>query len=147
MSDEIKKTVPVLSGHAVEEIFLRWSEWTSELGEAISRKNIDGFVGEIHAVLEARAGEAVAYVPVHPRNGPLWANTVPSLDNDRPQHYPVRELFFHPPIGDAAGKDEWQPIEPTQSQNHDHVRKLARLHPIASEETADLARPLPDKPW
>lgn len=37
-------------------------------------------------------------------------------------------------------------IELTQSQNHGHVRKLARLHPIASEETADLARPLPDKP-
>lgn len=37
-------------------------------------------------------------------------------------------------------------IELTQSQNHDHVRKLARLHPIASEETADLARPSPDNP-
>jgi hypothetical protein len=57
------------------------------------------------AELEARAGEAVAYVPVHPRNGPLWANTVPSMSNDRPQHYPVRTLFFHPPTGDAAGKD------------------------------------------
>jgi len=27
-----------------------------------------------------------------------------------------------------------------------HIRKLARLHPIASEQTEDLARPLPDKP-
>jgi hypothetical protein len=40
-----------LSGRDVEELFLRWSEWTTELGEAISRKNIDGFVSDLRALL------------------------------------------------------------------------------------------------
>jgi hypothetical protein len=43
-----------LSGHDVEELFLRWSEWTTELGEAISRKNIDGFVSDLRAILAAQ---------------------------------------------------------------------------------------------
>jgi hypothetical protein len=43
-----------LSGHDVEELFLRWSEWTTELGEAISRKNIDGFVSGLRALLAAQ---------------------------------------------------------------------------------------------
>lgn len=39
--------------------------------------------------------EPVAHVPIHPRNGPLWANTVARLDvGDRPQHYPTRPLVF-----------------------------------------------------
>ncbi|WP_176079362.1 hypothetical protein [Paraburkholderia tropica] len=42
-----------LSGHVIDESFLKWSEWTTELGEAISRKNIDGFVGELRALLAA----------------------------------------------------------------------------------------------
>ncbi|MDE1139927.1 MAG: hypothetical protein PW999_09790 [Paraburkholderia tropica] len=40
-----------LSGHAIYDAFLKWSEWTTELGEAISRKNIDGFVGELREFL------------------------------------------------------------------------------------------------
>jgi hypothetical protein len=38
----------------LEEVFLRWSEWTTELGEAISRKNIDGFVSDLRALLAAQ---------------------------------------------------------------------------------------------
>jgi hypothetical protein len=38
----------------------------------------------------------VAYVPIHPRTGPLWANTVRSLDDDRPKHYPVMALYAVP---------------------------------------------------
>lgn len=37
--------------------------------------------------------EPVAFVPIHPRTGPLWANTVPSLDNDRPS-YPTNALVY-----------------------------------------------------
>ncbi|MFL9904601.1 hypothetical protein PQR71_41820, partial [Paraburkholderia fungorum] len=44
----------------------------------------------------AQSGEPVAYVPVHPRSGPLWANTVPTLDADRPRHYEVRPVYFAP---------------------------------------------------
>ncbi|MBB3256910.1 hypothetical protein [Paraburkholderia sp. WP4_3_2] len=40
-----------LSGHVIGEAFLKWSECTMELGEAISRKNIDGFLGEVRALL------------------------------------------------------------------------------------------------
>lgn len=43
----------------------------------------------------APTDEPVAFVPVHPRTGPLWANTIPSLDNDRPR-YPVMNLYAHP---------------------------------------------------
>lgn len=38
----------------------------------------------------------VAWVPVHPRTGPLWANTVASLDADRPASYPVMPLYSAP---------------------------------------------------
>jgi hypothetical protein len=43
-----------VSGRDVEELFLRWSEWTTELGEAISRKNIDGFVSDLRSLLAAQ---------------------------------------------------------------------------------------------
>jgi hypothetical protein len=46
-----------LSGRDVEELFLRWSEWTTELGEAISRKNIDGFVSDLRALLAAQPAD------------------------------------------------------------------------------------------
>jgi hypothetical protein len=44
---------PIINGHAVNDLFLKWSEWTTELGEAISRKNIDGFVSELRAAIAA----------------------------------------------------------------------------------------------
>jgi hypothetical protein len=50
-SAEQDERAAFLSGHDVEELFLRWSEWTTELGEAISRKNIDGFVSDLRALL------------------------------------------------------------------------------------------------
>jgi transcriptional regulator with XRE-family HTH domain len=47
----------VATGHEIGEAFLKWSEWTTELGEAISRTNIDGFVGELRATIAARKAE------------------------------------------------------------------------------------------
>ncbi|MFM0101954.1 hypothetical protein PQR01_00200 [Paraburkholderia rhynchosiae] len=44
---------PILSGHAINEMFLKWSEWTTELGEAISSKNIEGFVSDVRAAIAA----------------------------------------------------------------------------------------------
>jgi hypothetical protein len=44
---------PIINGHAINDLFLKWSEWTTELGEAISRKNIDGFVSELRAAIAA----------------------------------------------------------------------------------------------
>lgn len=43
----------------------------------------------------------VAYVPIHPRQGPLWANTVTSLDQDRPS-YPVMKLYASPLAAQAV---------------------------------------------
>jgi hypothetical protein len=55
---------PIISGHEINDLFLKWSEWTTELGEAISRKNIDGFVSELRAAIAAGgAREAVGSEP------------------------------------------------------------------------------------
>jgi hypothetical protein len=45
----------------------------------------------------------VAFVPVHPKNGPLWANTtaIPNSENV-PQHYPLMPLYDHPQQRNAA---------------------------------------------
>ncbi|WP_244103967.1 hypothetical protein [Burkholderia gladioli] len=45
----------------------------------------------------AEAREPDAYVPIHPRNGPLWASTVTSLDADRPKSYPVKPVYLGVP--------------------------------------------------
>jgi hypothetical protein len=54
---------PIINGHAINDLFIKWSEWTTELGEAISRKNIDGFVSELRAAIAAGgAQEPVAWM-------------------------------------------------------------------------------------
>ena len=54
---------------------------------------------------KAREAEAppVAWVPVHPLEGPLWANTTASPDRERLPSYPLMALY-------ASPKDEAQPI-------------------------------------
>ena len=42
----------------------------------------------------APAGQAVAWVPVHPREGPLWAMTTDKPDPERLPSYPRRALAF-----------------------------------------------------
>ena len=44
--------------------------------------------------LAAPAGQAVAWVPVHPREGPLWAMTTDKPDPERLPSYPRRALAF-----------------------------------------------------
>ena len=52
--------------------------------------------------------EPVAVVPIHPRQGPLWANTVQFGNENVPQHYPLMNLYTTPPASsalvEAAGK-------------------------------------------
>jgi hypothetical protein len=47
-------------------------------------------------VAELEKGEPVAYVPIHPRIGPLWASTIESKSGDYPQHYELKPLYFAP---------------------------------------------------
>ncbi|MBA8886105.1 hypothetical protein FHW12_000296 [Dokdonella fugitiva] len=44
----------------------------------------------------SEGAEAVAYVPVHPRNGPLWANTTPEPNAERLPSYPLMPLYARP---------------------------------------------------
>lgn len=69
-----------------------------------------------------QSGEPVAYVPVHPRSGPLWANTVPTLDADRPRHYEVWPVYFAPQPSQPAQSGE-QGIMPPDGDK-EHCRRL-----------------------
>lgn len=70
----------------------KWLALAMQIESALSRP--DG--GEV----------AVAYVPIHPRNGPLWANTVPTLESERPSHYPTVPLYTRP--APPAVPDGWK---------------------------------------
>ncbi|KWB89891.1 hypothetical protein [Burkholderia ubonensis] len=52
----------------------------------------------------AEGREPDAYVPIHPRNGPLWASTVTSLDADRPASFPVRGVYLGSPADAGEAK-------------------------------------------
>lgn len=73
-------------------------------------KNIRALkAGTLHDVsAPADAREPDAYVPIHPRNGPLWASTVTSLDADRPKSYPVKPVYLGAPAdaGEALTEDD-----------------------------------------
>lgn len=42
---------------------------------------------------EIEAQEPVAWVPIHPRTGPLWSMTTGSPDPERLPHYPLMPLY------------------------------------------------------
>jgi hypothetical protein len=52
------------------------------------------------------SSEPVAFVPIHPRNGPLWSDTLPAdSEVERSNHYERMALYAHPqPAG--AGERE-----------------------------------------
>ena len=45
---------------------------------------------------EIEAQEPVAWVPIHPRTGPLWSMTTGSPDPERLPHYPLMPLYTCP---------------------------------------------------
>lgn len=61
--------------------------------------------------MPADVREPDAYVPIHPRNGPLWANTVTSLDTDRPKSYPVQPVYLVAPAVELASARASSPNE------------------------------------
>jgi hypothetical protein len=44
----------------------------------------------------AQGAEPVAYVPVHPRTGPLWSNTTADPNPERLPSYPLMSLYTRP---------------------------------------------------
>lgn len=45
---------------------------------------------------EIEAQEPVAWVPIHPRTGPLWSMATGSPDPERLPHYPLMPLYTRP---------------------------------------------------
>ncbi|WP_428418184.1 hypothetical protein [Methylibium sp.] len=46
--------------------------------------------------LSRAPAEPVAFVPVHPKNGPLWANVTADPNPERLPSYPLMKLYAHP---------------------------------------------------
>jgi hypothetical protein len=95
----------------------RYHEWADKLADAIAQ-HVDVDIGEhssgnnpwaaalaaLESMPTADASEvqADAYVPIHPKLGPLWANTVTTLDADHPAHYAMRPVYLAFRNGDGA---------------------------------------------
>lgn len=60
------------------------------------------------AVATDAAQGAVAFVPVHPKLGPLWGDTYPAGDaaDGRSPHYERMPLFTHPQAAPAQGREK-----------------------------------------
>lgn len=70
--------------------------WVAELAQHVGkspRRMTDAEADAVDRASEKAGEQPVAYVPIHPRYGPLWANTVPTLESERPSHYPVMALY------------------------------------------------------
>lgn len=62
---------------------------------------------ELAARLEEIERQApVAWVPIHPRTGPLWSMTTGSPDPERLPHYPLMPLYNCREIAPAASPPE-----------------------------------------
>ncbi len=67
---------------------------------------------------EIEAQEPVAWVPIHPRTGPLWSMTTGSPDEERLPHYPLKPLYTRPATpaakpcrcAEAVGEQMRQPL-------------------------------------
>jgi hypothetical protein len=77
----------------------RIAELEKERAEAISERdaNAQRYLEQLseRSAIETPVAPA-AYVPVHPINGPLWANTIASLDSDHPRSYELMPLYTRP---------------------------------------------------
>lgn len=93
-------------GDAAAAIAAAREEARREADQAARKETRDYYEAKIADLFAQRTagGDAVAYVPVHPRTGEmLWANTVPNLDLPHPS-YEMRPLAFvqRPPTASAA---------------------------------------------
>ena len=75
------------------------------------------------AIAALAGAGAVAFVPVHPKNGPLWGDTYPRGDaaDGRSPNYERMPLFTHPaPV--AVGVDEAMVLRAAKAA-HEHRRR------------------------
>ncbi|BEH27421.1 hypothetical protein [Burkholderia pseudomallei] len=105
------------SGSADERAALQWAAGTlqeivsgrwkgAKESDKVSIGSVTKTVAQVLDMADAALGRASqgnapaemrkpdAYVPIHPRNGPLWASAVTSLDADRPKSYPVQAVYL-----------------------------------------------------
>jgi len=84
----------------------------------------------LRAALAERKPEPIAWVPVHPRIGPLWAMTTDAPDPERLPSYPLMPLYAHPPRREWVGLTEPELHEecdwPVCVWTYDDVLSLAR---------------------
>jgi hypothetical protein len=78
--------------------------------------------------------QPVAYVPIHPRTGPLWANTVPTLESERPSHYPVMALYAAPAPKAFAGRSGLQGPGDEDQNSRPAPRTLQLYRPLSDAE-------------
>lgn len=58
------------------------------------------------AAEQSRQAQPVAWVPLHPRLGPLWASTIGSLDSDHPKNYALMPLYASVPVPPVASNGD-----------------------------------------
>lgn len=109
----------------------------------------------ISATAPAQQVQPAAFVPVHPRNGPLWANAITSKDQDHPR-YPLMEVYTRPtanaqPVSGAAdGIDYKLMFERCRKEKAGLVARLKELapnefaYPVAVSGAVDELPQLPD---
>lgn len=78
----------------------------------------------------AQARGPVAHVPVHPRNGPLWADTIPAGSNfQRSEHYPRMALYAAAPAPSAQA-----------ALTENDLIEIGRTHNIHPDSALSFAR-------
>lgn len=106
--------------------------------------------------------KVVAWVPLHPTQGPLWANTISSLDADRPS-YPLMPLYARSVQADTRQdlrRQAFNAIEQALASpmpadtdkfgvsrsDEDAIDALVRRK-IGKLEVQPLAQPKAEQPW
>lgn len=87
---EVAQTVPLDLSALIDECREAAQDW----------EPLKPFIEQFDSapVAHVAQGEPVAYVPIHPRLGPLWPNTIPTKDCEHPAHYPLRPVYFAAPV-------------------------------------------------
>lgn len=107
-------------------VLKQWARWTEARHYApCGPEDVDGMLNDMRAMLESAPAVAgakdhatpAAWVPIHPRNGPLWANAITSLDADHPAHYELMPVYTVPPSATTRSDGVMLTVEAGPSPN------------------------------